>query len=252
MSLKEDKQDEAVVKESHISPEIDDMLYKTETMSLSIREGLFGGLSQSLADQFITPYALSLQISDTQIGIMSSALGIISPIGQMLGSNLMKKYSRRSLILKGVSLQFMMWPLIILLGFFALNSWYVSFLPIFLICFYCLYSFFGSITNPSWFSLMGDIVPEDHRGRYFSKRNLSITAVSISISILAAVALNDFQGSNKILIGFIIIFFIAFISRIITVFLLKRHYYPSFKIEEQSHLSLKKFLKQILKANSKE
>ena len=136
MSLKEDKQDEAVVKESHISPEIDDMLYKTETMSLSIREGLFGGLSQSLADQFITPYALSLQISDTQIGIMSSALGIISPIGQMLGSNLMKKYSRRSLILKGVSLQFMMWPLIILLGFFALNSWYVSFLPIFLICFY--------------------------------------------------------------------------------------------------------------------
>ncbi|MFX0166197.1 MAG: MFS transporter [Candidatus Hodarchaeota archaeon] len=239
------RQKESSEKEAPLSPEIDDYLYKTETMSLSIREGLFGGLSQSLADQFITPYALNLYISPTQIGIMSSLLGIMSPIGQIIGSNRMKKQSRRNIMLKAISFQLLMWPLIILLGIFAINNWYVSILPIFLISFYILYSFFGSISGPSWFSLMGDIVPEHHRGRYFSKRNLIITAISITISLLASVALDEFVRLNRLFLGFFIIFFIAFLTRATSLFLLMRHYYPPFTIEKQSYISLKKFLKEI-------
>ncbi|MFX1281528.1 MAG: MFS transporter [Promethearchaeota archaeon] len=243
MSAEEDKPPEFIQKETSVLEEFEDIFFKNETMSLSIKEGLFGGLAQSLADQFITPYALSLQATDTQIGIMSSLLGILSPIGQIAGSNLMKKNTRRSLILRSVFLQLIVWPLIILLGIFALNNWFLSFLPIFLIIFYCLYSFFGSIGGPSWFSLMGDIVPESHRGRYFSKRNLFITAISISVSLLSSIALERFLDINKVFLGFSIIFFIAFISRVLSRYLLARHYYPSFKIEEKSYISLKKFIK---------
>ena len=245
MSFKDDKNVEDLKKGPYISPELDEIFYKKKTMSLSIREGYFGGLTQTLADQFITPYALNLQTSPTQLGIMSSLLGITSPIGQIIGSNLMKKSSRRNIVVKGVFLQALMWPSIILLGLFALNGWIVSILPIFLICFYIIYNFFGNATGPSWFSLMGDIVPEDQRGRYFSKRSLFITAISFSISIVASIALDRFERLDRVYIGFFIIFFIAFISRLISVFFLTRHYDPPFKIEKHSYVSFKKFLKQI-------
>ena len=249
MSYKDDKNLEDLKKDTHISPELDEIFYKKKTMSLSIREGYFGGLTQTLADQFITPYALNLQTTPTQLGVMSSLLGITSPIGQLIGSKLMKRSSRRRIVVKGVFFQALMWPLIILLGVFALNGWILSILPTFLICFYILYSFLGSITGPSWFSLMGDIVPEDQRGRYFSKRNLIITAISFSIGIAASIALDWFERLDRVFIGFFIIFFIAFISRLISVFFLTLHYDPPFKIEKHSYVSFKKFLKQIPNSN---
>ncbi|MFX1454330.1 MAG: MFS transporter [Promethearchaeota archaeon] len=236
-------------KAGEILPDEDDILQKAKTMSLSIREGYFGGLAQSLADQFITPYAYNLQLSPTQMGIFISLLGIISPLGQILGSHRMKTNSRRRVVLRGVFFQSMIWPLIILLGVLAINDIIISFLPIFLICFYTLYSFLGSTTAPSWFSLMGDIVPEDHRGRYFSKRNLLITAISISISFLLSIALEEFNRFDNVFFGFFIIFSIAFISRMISFFYLTRHYYPHFTIEKDSYLSLKKFLNQIPNSN---
>jgi MFS family permease len=232
-------------KEISLSHQNDDDICKKKTRSLLIKEGLFGGLSVNLAGQFITPYALYLQASPSQIGIMSSLIGIIPPLGQIAGSNLMKQKSRRSIIIKSVLLQALMLPLIMLLGIFTIFSWSASILPIFLICFYILYSFFGSITNPSFFSLMGDVVPEDRRGRYFSTRNLLITALSITISILASILLDELNKTNQVFIGFFIIFSIAFISRSICIFIYRKVYYPSFIIEKESYVNLKNFIKQI-------
>lgn len=232
-------------KEISLSSQDDDSVCKTKTRSLLIKEGLFGGLSVNLTGQFITPYALKLQTSPTQIGIMSSLLGVIPPLGQIAGSNLMKRKSRRSIIIKSVILQVLMIPLIMALGFFTMFSWSSLILPIFLICFYILYSFFGSVTNPSFFSLMGDVVPEDRRGRYFSKRNLLITALSITMSILFSILLDKFDRTNQVLIGFFIIFSVAFLSRSISIFIFKKFYYPSFVIEKESYVNLKNFIKQI-------
>ncbi|MFX1344053.1 MAG: MFS transporter [Promethearchaeota archaeon] len=232
-------------KEISLSLQDDDSVCKTKTRSLLIKEGLFGGLSVNLTNQFITPYALSLQTSPTQIGIMSSLLGVIPPLGQIAGSNLMKQKSRRSIIIKSVFLQALMIPLIMLLGFFTIFSWSSLILPIFLICFYILYSFFGSVTNPSYFSLMGDVVPEDRRGRYYSKRNILITALSITVSILASILLDEFDRNNQVLIGFFIIFLITLISRSICIFIFRKFYYPPFIIEQESYVKLKNFIKQI-------
>jgi len=98
-------QKQSCKKEIPLSTQADDFVKKKKTRSLLIREGLFGGLSMNLTQQFITPYALYLQASPTQIGIMSSLLGVIPPLGQIAGSNLMKRKSRRSLIIRSVILQ---------------------------------------------------------------------------------------------------------------------------------------------------
>jgi MFS family permease len=229
--------------------ETDDSVHKTKTRSLLIKEGLFGGLSMNLTGQFITPYALYLQTSPSQIGIMSSLLGVIPPLGQIAGSNLMKHKSRRSLIIKSAILQTLMFPFIMLLGFFISFSWSVSVLPIFFICFYVSFSFFGSLINPSFFSLMGDVIPDNRRGRYFSKRNLLITAVSITVSILASILLDELGKNSQVFIGFFIIFFIAFVSRGITIIIFRKFYYPPLTIEKASYVKLKHFTKKIPNSN---
>ena len=249
LSRKNGKREEATRKNPPVLSESEDKKHKIRTMSLSIREGYFGGLAQTLTDQFMTPYAINLNVSPTQMGILRSFLGFLSPIGQIIGSNRMKHRSRRSLVLKGIFFQLLMWPLIILLGFFALNNWFLSIIPFFLMTFYILYSFFGSTTGPSWFSLMGDIVPEDYRGRYFSKRSFLITVSSITLSLVASFFLEEFKNLEIMFLGFLIIFLVAFLSRCISWFYLARHYYPPFKIEKHSYLSLKKFVKMIPKSN---
>ena len=115
--------------------------------------------------------------------------------------------------------------------------------------FYIIQSFFIAIAGPSWFSLMGDIVPEDHRGRYFSRRNLLITLISIIVSILASILLEQFKNFENVYYGFFIIFSIAFLSRIVSALYLARHYYPPFKIEKDAYISLTNFIKNIFNTN---
>jgi MFS family permease len=236
-------QEQRCKKEIPSRHEDDDSVHKKKTRSLLIREGLFGGLSMNLTGQFITPYALYLQASPTQIGIMSSLLGVIPPLGQIAGSNLMKNRSRRSLIIRSAILQTLIFPFIMVLGFFVSFSWSISVLPIFLVCFYVSFSFFGSLINPSFFSLMGDVIPDDRRGRYFSKRNLLITAVSITVSILASILLDELAKTNQVFIGFFFIFFIALVGRGITILIFRQFYYPPLTIEKTSYVKLKNFIK---------
>ena len=238
-------QEQSCKKEISLASQDDDSICKAKTMSLLIKEGLFGGLSVNLTGQFITPYALRLHVSPFQIGVMNSLLGIIPPAGQILGSNLMKKKSRRSIIIRSVFLQALMLPLIMLLGVLAIFSWSASIVPIFLISFYILYSFFGSVTNPSFFSLMGDVVPEDRRGRYFSKRNLLITALSITVSISFSILLDEFDRINQVFTGFFLIFSVAFLSRSLCIFIFRKFYYPSFTVEKESYVNLKSFIKTL-------
>ena len=239
-----------IIREVTSPPNFDDSIQKTETLSLSIKEGLFGGLSQSLCDQFVTPFALYLQASPTQIGIMSSLMGIISPFGQIYGSSLMKSKSRKGIIMGNHALQSLMWPFLIIIGIFAFNNWYVLALPIFLICFRLLYTFFGSSAGPVWVTLMADIVPGDRRGRYFSKRNLMISLVSIIISLSSSFLLDYLDDLNIIFYGFLIIFIVAFVTKIISIIYFKKHYFPHFYIEKRSNFGrFIEFLKALPKNN---
>ncbi|HUW89706.1 MAG TPA: hypothetical protein VMV43_04230, partial [Candidatus Nanopelagicaceae bacterium] len=52
---------------------------KNKTMKISIAEGSFGGLSSMLSDNYIVPFALSLNSTPLQIGILSSLGNLVSP-----------------------------------------------------------------------------------------------------------------------------------------------------------------------------
>lgn len=222
---------------------------KEKTMRLSIEEGCFAGVSINFGDNYIVPYALSLQATPIHIGVLTSLIGVVAPTSQIIGSRLMEKHTRKKLLVSGVFLQALMWPLILLLGILFANNIAVYSLPIFLIVFYLCYVIFGNIAGPSWFSLMGDVVPEDHRGRYFAKRNLICTAIALSITLLFSWFLDNFKAMGLIFTGFSILFVVAFISRSISAKLLAKHYYPPLVFDKSYYVSLWRFIKEIPKEN---
>jgi hypothetical protein len=59
-----------------------------QALKESIDEGAAGAVSSGITNSYITPFALALNGTAFQIGLLSSLSGIISPIAQIFGSKM--------------------------------------------------------------------------------------------------------------------------------------------------------------------
>ncbi|MFX0024621.1 MAG: MFS transporter [Candidatus Hermodarchaeota archaeon] len=218
-------------------------------MQISIAEGSFGVFSSVIADNYIVPFSLYINSSLFQVGLISSLGNLVSPIGQMIGSYQIEKKTRKSVLLRGILGQVSIWPFFIVIALlFQFNIFQLS-LTWILILFFLIYMLFAGIMTPPWFSLMGDIVPENNRGKYFAKRNLITQSISIIGIILLSFILDWFGFKNILYCGFILIFLFGFITRLISALLYTKHYYPPFNFEQSDHVKTSQFIKEIPKSN---
>jgi MFS family permease len=115
-----------------------------------------------------------------------------------------------------------MWFPIILLGWCIFGNlppdWFAGFDG-----FLQLMVIFGGIVGPAWSSWMGDIIPRQI-GTYFGVRNRVVGFTTICAMLGAGLILQYFNGIERPFSGFVIIFLIAFIGRLISSILLKRQY----------------------------
>jgi len=117
-----------------------------------------------------------------------------------------------------------------------------TFKPFYLLIFVSLYWVFGRITNPSWNSWMGDLVDSKNRGKYFGIR-YKFTGMSTFLSyIVAGLILNQANFFNNKYLGFAIIFSLAFLSRILSLYFLLKKYEPSYDVKKNVKLGFKEFL----------
>ncbi|MFX1275124.1 MAG: MFS transporter [Promethearchaeota archaeon] len=233
------------LKQNSKNENLDEIRHKERTMNISIAEGSFGVLSSNLGDNYIVPFALSLGSTAFQVGVLYSCIGLISPIGQIFGSRKIESKSRKSVLLQGILGQAAMWPLFLIIAVLYINQLLINFLSWILIGVFLLYSFSGGFMTPPWFSMMGDIVPENKRGRYFAKRNLITTGIALSGTLIFSFSLDWFNNNNAVIIGFILIFLIGFSTRILSFLLFTQHYYPPIQFEDSHHVSLIRFIKEI-------
>lgn len=222
---------------------------KRKTMKISIKEGSLGVFSNVLVENYIIPFSLSINASPFQIGLLTSVGNLISPLGQLIGSQQIERRPRKKVLIRGILGQSAMWLMFILIAIiFPLNilspwlSWIV-------IAVYLIFMLFSGMMTPPWFSFMGDIVPDTVRGRYFAKRNL----ITQLIAIIGTISLSfflDFLGiNNLIFLGFMIIFIIGISARLISMALFNGHYYPPYNFEVKDHVKTSQFLKELTKSN---
>lgn len=221
---------------------------KEKTKKLSIKEGIAYSFMDGFGLRYITPYALALGASNSQIGFLSSIPSLFGNFCQLFTSRLIEKYPRKKILAFGVLLQALMWLPLISIGFFFFYKGIDSYItPSLVILIYSILIAFGGILNPIWNSLMNDIV-KVNSGTYFGRRNKIIGAFSL-VSLLIGGFILDYFKHTKLFIGFCIIFGIAFIARSISAYILSKHYEPELKFEKEYYFSFKQFLKKIPQSN---
>jgi MFS family permease len=146
-----------------------------------------------------------------QVGLLASVPLFVASVLQLYTSKIRGCFkSRKKMITDFVLLQALMWiPLILIpiLGF-------MRDVPLFIL-FVTIYFALGQFVNPVWNSLMGDLVDENTRGRFFGMRNRITGAVAFISLFTAGFFLSTFQKEN-ILPGFAIIFSVALIARLVS------------------------------------
>ncbi len=219
-------------------------LKKEKTRKISIVEGSFASVMSGAGDSYITPYAIELKANNAQVGAITSLAGILGPLAQIFGSKLIEKYPRKKIVFVAVILQALMWIAILGLGFIFLKYGESIYLIPLLIASYILYAIFGSLGGPAWFSMMGDVVPENSRGSYFSKRNRITGFVAIASTLLASLLLYYTKLGGIIIYGFLVLFAISSIARFISGILINKYYEPPIKLSKEYYFSFWQFIKK--------
>jgi len=214
-----------------------------------IKEGCFSSIKTSLGDSYITPFAIAINSSNFLIGMLSSVSGLVGPVSQWFSSRLIEKYKRKKIILAATLYEGLAWIPLILVAFLFYKGILTSLLPLLLLIFFSLYVIIANITNPVWFSWAGDLVDENYRGKWFSKRNFILGFVSIIFTIIAAFFLDFLKKQGQIIFGFIILFFLAMLARFISRSYFKKTYEPKLKLEKGYYFSFWQFIKGAPKNN---
>ena len=220
-----------------------------KSLKLSIQEGSLNSMSSGFGLFYLSPFALALNATSSQIGILHAIISLLPSIVQVKASELIRKFSRKKIILRCVMIQILLWIPIILTGFLFYVG--VPYMVWILISFIGLLYVFGAISHPAWFSWMGSLIPEEKRGKYLAKRNRVAGFFGLVIMVVSAVVLDSIRdvGVSKgnilgwTLLGFGILFALAALTRLWSWTLLARQYEPRLKIRKKDGFSFWQFLK---------
>ena len=217
---------------------------RAKSLEYSIKDGTAFSVMTGFGEQYFSPFAIELGAGNTEIGLLASVPQFAASIFQLWTSKTTAFFkSRKKTILIFVMLQALTWIPLALIAFYApIHGVYL------LIALVCLYFIFGQFAGPAWNSLIGDLVNEDSRGRFFGMRN-RITGTSAFISLLiAGYALSVFSKVD-IFYGYALIFAVAFVARLVSWHYLNKTEDPPTIPERLGGFSYAGYLKRLRKTN---
>ena len=183
----------------------------------SLHHSIYDGMAYSVmvgcGESYFSAFALFLRATAGQVALLSTLPPLLGSIAQLFSVWINRRIKVcKPIIITGVTLQACIWlPLIGLLAWHPEDAW----LPLLiLLTFYYGASHFAT---PTWTRLMGDIVPERRRGRYFAYRNRVTSIITLLAMVIAGVILHYFDRWDRTGTGFALIFGMAFVARLISV-----------------------------------
>ncbi len=212
-------------------------------MRFSLIDGLFAAFMLGIITDYITPFALALKATNSQIGILASFPILIAAFVQLKSADLVERAkSRKKIVSTFVLLQGLTFIPIILIPY--LFKWQSV---LFLIIFVALFTIFGAIAFPAWASLMCDHIPHRSRGKYFGWRNKVMSSVTVFSGFLAGIILHI--TNKNVFVGFSIIFGLALVSRLFSFYFLTRMSELPFRVKNEAYFSFLDFIKRIRESN---
>jgi MFS family permease len=188
----------------------------------SIWDGVFFSSMVGAAETYFSAFGVFLKATTAQIGVLASLPPLLASFAQLLSAWLGRRTGhRRQIIVWGAILQTVtLFPLALLpLAFPEYGA------TALIIC--AIVYFFGpNLGGPQWGSLLGDLVPEARRGRFFALRTQLSSLASFTSLIVAGLVLEAFDQNGLTYGGFLTIFGVAAGLRIVSAYHLSQMYDP--------------------------
>ncbi|MBI2579986.1 MAG: MFS transporter [Candidatus Aenigmarchaeota archaeon] len=199
-------------------------------MKYSTYDGMFASSMDAFTSAFISAFALALGAGNLAIGLLAAVPQVLWTANQFTAAWAVEKTGqRKKIVILTATVSRLVWLPIAFLPFIFpdLNV---------LILLVSLSAMLGAFTGPAWASWMADIVPDNMRGEYFSKRNRATAFAGLVATMLAGIILGIFPEGTA---GFAIIFVMGLACGILSSMFLT-------KIPEPPYSALKtKFIENV-------
>ncbi len=180
----------------------------------SLRDGMAGAVMAGGGELYFSAYALALGAEAADIGLLAAAPPLLGSFAQLLAAGIERDIGRRKrLILAGVAVQALTWPLILILPR-LFPEWAVTLLIGCVVLYYAAWNF----ASPVWMSLMGDLVPESRRGRFFARRTRLMSLTTFLALLAAGSVLHLAERQAATAFGFAAIFTLAAVARLYSLY----------------------------------
>lgn len=187
-------------------------------------------------ETYISAYALFLKATASQVALIATLPAALGSLAQLFSAWLGHRINQRKpIMVTGAFLQALLLPCLIIL---PLLSQPVSVFMLAVLI--MLYFFAANVVVPQWCSLMGELVPERKRGRYFGLRTKLATSASFIGLTMGGLFLETSDRYAMTWLGFSSIFLFAFTARLYSTWHLHKMHEPvSHAISLESSFNLK-------------
>lgn len=188
-------------------PEID------RSLRHSVKDGVAYSVMTGAGEVYFSAFAVLLKATPGQIGWLAALPQLVASVAQLLSAWLGHRLQRRMpIILLGAGVQWFSWlPLAVLPLLFPEHAVWL------LIGAVMLYYFGANLAVPQWSSLMGDLVHKRRRGRYFALRTRLASITSFIAMLAAGVLLHLFDQEGYAQAGFVTVFAVAMVARLVSI-----------------------------------
>ncbi len=205
----------------------------------SVRDGMASSAMVGSAETYLSAFAMFFKASASQVALIATLPALLGALGQLLAAWLSRNNGQRKpMIVIGAVMQAAIWLLLVAMTIVLPEKASVLQLPGYavplLLLLVTVYFFCGQFTVPLWTSLIGDLVPEKKRGRFFGMRTQLTTVTSFCALVAGGLVLHVTDTLQQAAIGFIIIFTFASLMRLVSAWYLSRMHEPRRKHEEPS------------------
>jgi len=218
---------------------------KEHALRASMKEGCTQSIGVNMSSGFLTPLLLALGGNSFHVGLLNALNGLADPAGEISGSKLMQKVSRKKLWTDAkLWIALLQIPIIALIYLFW-KGMFISALPWVMIGLWgVIIPFIYGAGYVSWLSWLGDLVPSEKKGKFFASRNRVIGLVGLLTFLAGGLILDLFKTRGYVLLGFTALFAFAIIFRLASVYYTTKIFNPYFRVKKDSYFSFMSFVKR--------
>ena len=202
----------------------------SQSLRHSVRDGVAFSVMQGGGETYLSAFALYLRASTQQIAWLAALPALTGALAQLVSARVGAGHVRwrKRMIVTGAVIHALTWlPLMWLPLLFPAHG-----VELFIACVLLLH-IAGDFIAPQWGSLMGDLVPERRRGRYFGHRSRLSTLTNFIALIAAGGLLHIASEYGYTLQGYLLVYLVSMLARVISVYHLVRMHDPMSGIRPQ-------------------